>query len=84
MSCLRQRRFDCTWSGAVRTGDCGVGGWVADTVGDRAVRAVARKFCVRNHPQRTSLRVRAHALVEQTNTYLVVQQNGQLVKLKVN
>jgi hypothetical protein len=28
--------------------------------------------------------LRAQALAKQTNTYLVVQQNGQLVKLKVN
>lgn len=29
-------------------------------------------------------RQRAHELARQTNTYLVVQQDGQLVKLKVN
>jgi hypothetical protein len=28
--------------------------------------------------------LRAQVLAKQTNTYLVVQQNGQLVKLKVN
>ena len=28
--------------------------------------------------------LRAQALAKQTNTFLVVQQNGQLVKLKVN
>ncbi len=29
-------------------------------------------------------RQRAHDIARQTNTYLVVQQDGQLVKLKVN
>jgi len=29
-------------------------------------------------------RQRAREIAKQTNTYLVVQQNGQLVKLKVN
>jgi hypothetical protein len=28
--------------------------------------------------------LRAQALAKQTNTFLIVQQNGQLVKLKVN
>lgn len=45
----------------------------------------ARSADLRNAPAAMARAVAsAKALAKQTNTYLVVQQDGQLVKLKVN